>query len=263
MTSGAATARSDHERRLRVEFRRRSPDSSIETPMVFCAREGQDVPLLACSQCSHCGGLEIDSTERGTFLRCRAEPPRREPVPARTGRPAHETVTIGQLMTQAVCSVTPNTSIGSLVALLLEKGISAVPVVDAEGKAIGIVSKTDLLRRYYDDAGSGESLPSTLRTSDGIDLDLGPGFHALQTGELDVSEVMTRRPFHLPQDATVGHAAAVMAYEGVHRLVVTTQTGKIAGILSALDILRWLACETGFVVPEVGHVRVTGDRNPP
>jgi CBS domain-containing protein len=201
----------------------------------------------------------VDASERGTFLRCRAEDAtptieRSAPTGA-VGRMSGASTRIGDFMTRAVCTVTPETSIEALVALLLERGLSAVPVVDAEGQAVGIVTKTDLLRRYYDDAGTGEGAPRSVRTAEGVELDLGPGFHALATGDASVSDVMTERVLHLPEDANVGHAAAVMAFEGVHRIVVTGADGRIAGILSALDILRWLACETGFIVPEVGHVR--------
>jgi len=191
-------------------------------------------------------------------LRCRGGPrspartvPRAEP--ATTAR--HTTPTIGELMTRAVRTVTADTSIESLVTLLLERGISAVPVVDADGKPIGIVSKTDLLRRYYDDGGTAETSPSAVQTADGVELDLGAGFHAVSTGDASVADVMTPRVLTLPEDAHVGQAAAVMAFEGIHRLLVVTPDGGIAGILSSLDILRWLASDTGFVVPEVGHVQ--------
>lgn len=227
--------------------------------MVFCPREQQEISLVVCSHCEHCDGLYVDASERGTFLRCRAEgdaTPIQRTAPADVAdRTRAASTRIGDLMTRAVCTVSPDTSIESLVALLLERGLSAVPVVDAAGKAVGLASKTDLLRRYYDDAGTGESAPRAVRTADGVELDLGRGFHALSTGDASVADVMTARVLHLPEDASIGHAAAVMAFEGVHRIVVTGENGRVAGILSALDLLRWLACETGFIVPEVRRVR--------
>ena len=256
--SSRTTTRSGRERRLKVMLRA-LPDGQAEEPMVFCAREGADVPLLFCSKCDHCGGLVVDASERGTFLRCRAEPdpiPRQREVPrVERGEGARGTTPIGELMTRAVRTVSPETSVENLVEILLGSGISAVPVVDADGRAVGIASKTDLLRRYHGDAGAAEAVPATLHTRDGVELEFEQGFHTLGTGELSVAEVMTPRVLNLPEDATVGHAAAVMSFEGVHRLVVNTRDGQVAGILSALDILRWLACETGFIVPEVGRLR--------
>jgi CBS-domain-containing membrane protein len=51
------------------------------------------------------------------------------------------------VMTREVVSVTPDTPMQQIAALLLEKGISAVPVVDNSGAPIGIVSEGDLIGR--------------------------------------------------------------------------------------------------------------------
>jgi len=54
--------------------------------------------------------------------------------------------------------------------------------------------------------------------------------------------------FALPEDATLSQASALMAYEGIHRLPVTCAEGKVVGIVSTLDILRWLAEQDGYLV---------------
>jgi CBS domain-containing protein len=43
-------------------------------------------------------------------------------------------------------------------------------------------------------------------------------------------------------------AATVMAIEGVHRIPVTSESGEVVGILSALDVLRWLAEQDGYAI---------------
>ena len=45
-------------------------------------------------------------------------------------------------------------------------------------------------------------------------------------------------------------AAALMANKGFHRLVVVDETGAAVGILSSMDVLRWLAGQSGFVVAD-------------
>jgi CBS domain-containing protein len=49
------------------------------------------------------------------------------------------------VMTTEVITVDPDTSVQALAALLSERGISGVPVVDADNRVVGIVSKGDLL----------------------------------------------------------------------------------------------------------------------
>lgn len=56
--------------------------------------------------------------------------------------------------------------------------------------------------------------------------------------------------FTLPESASLSKAAALMAFEGVHRLPILSNDGKVVGILSALDVLRWLAKQQGYVVPK-------------
>ncbi len=55
------------------------------------------------------------------------------------------------VMTKAVVTVKPDTPIGKIAALLLEKRISGVPVVDETGSAIGLVTEGDLLKSHAPD----------------------------------------------------------------------------------------------------------------
>src|SRR4029079_18434500 len=65
-------------------------------------------------------------------------------------RPARQSIAdrtpVSAIMTTDVICVQPDVSIESVTRLLLERGISGVPVVDADGVPVGLVSKTDLLR---------------------------------------------------------------------------------------------------------------------
>ena len=44
------------------------------------------------------------------------------------------------------------------------------------------------------------------------------------------------------------HAAALMAYENIHRVPVVAADGAVIGIVSAMDIVRWVAEQDGYVV---------------
>lgn len=59
---------------------------------------------------------------------------------------------------------------------------------------------------------------------------------------------MTPIAFTLHENGTLSQAAALMAYEGIHRLHVTDQDGRVVGVLSSLDVLEWFAREDGYVL---------------
>jgi CBS domain-containing protein len=121
------------------------------------------------------------------------------------------------VMTKAVRTVTPGLRLDELSRIFLEDAISGAPVVDEDGRPIGMVSKTDLLRS------------NLLR-------------------ERIVDDVMTPLAMALPDDATVSQAAALMASERIHRVVVVSPDGRIVGLVSALDVLRWMAFADGYIV---------------
>jgi CBS domain-containing protein len=114
---------------------------------------------------------------------------------------------IEEVMTREVVCVTEELSVEALGTLLLERGIDGVPVVDAQGFPLGVVSKTDLLR---DRAGA------------------------------TVGQIMTRTAFTLPETSPIGDAVTLMAVEGVHRVPAVDQEGRVTGVVSTLDLLHWL-----------------------
>jgi predicted transcriptional regulator len=130
---------------------------------------------------------------------------------------------ISNVMERNVVSVPPDLDLPALSALLLAQGISGAPVVDPEGRPLGVVSKTDLVRA----------------------LNAGPH----PDPRLTVRDVMMPLSFSLTESSSIARAAALMTFEGVHRILIVNMSGAIVGVLSALDILRWVARKTGYVVP--------------
>jgi CBS domain-containing protein len=89
---------------------------------------------------------------------------------------------------------------------MLERSkVSAIPVVDDDGRPVGIVSSTDLV--------------PTLK------------------GGSPISSIMTEKVYTVPQYDDVSTAARVMRNHKIHRVVVTHEQ-KVVGILSAFDLLR-------------------------
>ena len=253
----------DRERRQRVVFRRVQHEEvgTGRALGVFCARQARAIDLRECRHCEHSQGLCINPTDGDTFLRCAggetevAEALDRSAEPG-PDAPARATQLRDIMTTPARC-VTPELSVSALTAVFLATGMSAAPVVDARGMAIGIVSKTDLLNEYFEREADAAAL--VVAMPDGNTLELGPGFSPERAAKSTVRDVMTHAVFSLPGEASISRAAALMAYEGVHRIVVTGRDGIAVGILSSLDILRWLARRDGYVLPDL--TRIQSNRN--
>lgn len=159
-----------------------------------------------------------------------------------TSHPPSLETTVAAIMTRAPICVRPTVGVGTLARLLLDEGMSGVPVVDGNGRPIGVVSKTDVLRYLHEKSDGAEAV---------IDQDaalaaFGDGFHLTATHDATVDDIMTPLVFALRHDVEIVRAAALMAGEGIHRLAILDDTGAVVGILSALDIVRWVAEEHGY-----------------
>lgn len=212
----------------------------------FCPRLERSMSMAECAGCEHHGGTFI-AHERA-FLYCAApsasqaqqEADRQQSAPATPG----EHTPISAIMTGDVVCVRPELSVESLSSLLLARGFSGAPVVDEEGRPLGVVSKTDLVR----DAGDGETQESVWITRNGRPHQLERGHHLEPIPRATVAEVMTPLTFALPENASISQAAALMVFEDIHRVPVVAADGKVVGIVSSLDVLAWLAGHDGYLV---------------
>jgi CBS domain-containing protein len=140
--------------------------------------------------------------------------------------PAPAMSTVREVMRSDVIFVRPDTSLITVAELLLDHHISGVPVVDSDGRLVGVISQTDLLRRQVEE--EGEAGPS-----------LGAGLHLIDSAV--AADVMTRKVLTVGQRDSVADAAKVMITAGVHRVPVVTKDDKLMGIVSTSDVVRWVA----------------------
>ncbi|MBU3929325.1 CBS domain-containing protein [bacterium] len=118
-------------------------------------------------------------------------------------------MTAKHIMTTNIETVTPETSLADAVNMLLMREISGMPVVDGEGRLMGVVSEKDVFRLAF----SGK------------------------VHESKVADVMTTKVVSFPPDADIRDIAKVLA-ENVFRTVPIVEDGKIIGIVSRADILE-------------------------
>lgn len=148
----------------------------------------------------------------------------RSPLPPRP--------TAADVMTPEPVCVEPSTTIRQLARLFEEHDISGCPVVDQQGRLIGVVSKTDLIRRCAE--GTPDRPPSYLfEVLFDTDTEV-----PMPEPLICVEDFMTEDPIAVPPNAPLAHVASLMAQSRVHRVVVVDQDRIPIGIITSLDMLR-------------------------
>jgi len=140
--------------------------------------------------------------------------------------------TVRDVMTTRVVAVRPDASFKDMATLLGRYRISAFPVVDDDGKVIGVVSEADMLPKEALVAGS--RVPG-----------LPPGRQSVvlhrrefcKAGGVTAADLMTRPPITITPDEPVTSAARLMYSCKVKRLPVVSGTGHLVGIISRADVL--------------------------
>ena len=164
---------------------------------------------------------------------------------------------ISVLLSHDAGSVGPQTSVEWLTSFLLERGLSAVAVTSEGGALVGVVSITDLLREVHDRGDVEERKPLRMLEKSGLQVDLGDGFNGTCLARATVEEIMTPSTFTLPETASIARAASLMAFEGVSQLPVACSRCNGVCIVSALNVMSWLARESGFALsPPIEHAPI-------
>jgi CBS domain-containing protein len=122
-------------------------------------------------------------------------------------------------MRRAAVAVRPGLAGATAAAALRARGQAGAPVVDGEGKPVGWVAEVDLLR-----ARRGAK----------------------------VADTMTRAALAVAETAPLSRAAALLAAHGLEHIPVVSADGVVVGVLTALDVVSWLASPEGAGVPEDG-----------
>ena len=145
--------------------------------------------------------------------------------------------TARDIMIKDVICVPEEMDLRDLARLFLEKGITGAPVVDHEGNLQGVISQTDLL--YYQLArGDGLTLESDFYQSVKVEgRHLPSGFQVEDTNSQRVADVMTPVVHSVLEAADVDAVARLMTRKHIHRVIVRNGR-KVAGIITALDVLR-------------------------
>ena len=140
-----------------------------------------------------------------------------------------------EIMTIGVHTVTPDVSVGDAARLLIEQGISGLPVVDDGGQLVGMVTEGDFLRRA--ETGTQRRRPRWL------EILVGPGRLAseyVHTHARKVADIMTSEVVTVSADAPVQDIVDVMERHRIKRVPVI-KDGAVVGIVSRANLVQALA----------------------
>jgi CBS domain-containing protein len=141
---------------------------------------------------------------------------------------------VGDIMTLNVISVRGDEAVLEAAGLMLQNRISGLPVVDAAGKLIGIVTEGDFLRR--DEIGTQRRRPKWL------EFLVGPGRLAseyVQAHGRKVDEIMTPDPCSVTEDESLESVVDLMEHRRIKRLPVVRDE-RLVGIVSRANLVHAL-----------------------
>ncbi|MFE2547374.1 CBS domain-containing protein [Streptomyces sp. NPDC059355] len=132
--------------------------------------------------------------------------------------------TVSDVMTHTAVAIGREASYKEIVELMHQWKVSAVPVLEGEGRVVGVVSEADLLPKEEFRC-TDPTLPEQLED-------------ASKAGAVLAEELMSSPAITVHPDAPVAEAARIMARKHVKRLPVVNALGMLEGVVSRSDLLK-------------------------
>src|SRR6516225_2974000 len=141
------------------------------------------------------------------------------------------------IMVTDVITVTPESDVPQVAALLLTNHVSAAPVVDADGHLVGMISEGDLLHRG--ESGTAHERPWWLQMLMSRELLAGEFVreHSRRAGDLMTRDVVSAAP-----DTPVADIATLLERHRIKRVPIVAD-GRLVGIVSRANLIQALASQ--------------------
>lgn len=147
---------------------------------------------------------------------------------------------VKEIMAKEVVSIKPDDTALAALSLLFKMQISGLPVIDTQGKLVGMFTEKEVLSyvlpSYLDKVGRfvyEEDPKSTKRK-------------CLELGKIKVSQLMRKEVVTTNEDVTLCEVARIMLTQKARRIPVLDKSGKVSGIVARGDIVRALTEEAGI-----------------
>jgi CBS domain-containing protein len=134
-----------------------------------------------------------------------------------------DVVPVTWIMGEEVICAREDLELETVLDLVVHQRIGCLPIVDCNGHPIGMITKLDLVEQMVDAKEPESSAP------------------------LRAAQVMMPLALSLDEHASIAHAAAMMAVEDVHHVPIVSGRGLLIGVVSSMDIVRWLARNDGYL----------------
>ncbi|MCM8779603.1 MAG: CBS domain-containing protein [Candidatus Omnitrophica bacterium] len=141
---------------------------------------------------------------------------------------------VGDVMVRDVKSLLPDTNAQEAMDLLEKMQISGLPVINKEGKLVGMFTEKAILRHIL--PGYVEKVGSFVYAEDVKAIRRKFG----QLSEMKVNDLMRQEVVTTTEDASLYEVARLMLTEKARRVPVVDKTGKVLGIIARCDILKAL-----------------------
>jgi CBS-domain-containing membrane protein len=159
-------------------------------------------------------------------------------------------LTAEELMSRDLITIPQQITLRAAAHTLAQAGVSGAPVTDENGRCVGVLSVTDLVRWLDTDGG-----PSRRAVPEASSFCCDWGSLDLATLPPEaVSRYMTTEVVTAPPDARVGELARWMLAAHIHRIVIIDHQGSPVGIVSTTDILAAVAHEEAREADPAGAV---------
>ncbi|MFF3582522.1 CBS domain-containing protein [Streptomyces mirabilis] len=134
---------------------------------------------------------------------------------------------VSDVMTHTVAAIGRKANFKEIVQLMEQWKVSALPVLEGEGRVIGVVSEADLLPKEEFRDSDPDRHTQLRRLSD-----------LAKAGAVTAEDLMTAPAVTVQANATLAHAARTMAHAKVKRLPVVDDMGLLEGVVSRGDLLK-------------------------
>ena len=136
------------------------------------------------------------------------------------------------VMTTSLLTLTPDLPVGQAARMLAERGVSGAPVLDAEGRLVGMLTEGDLIRRLAAATDKPRSWFLGLFGSAPAQAE-----HYARSHGRRVRDVMTAAVESVTEASPIAEVAAILERRGIRRVPVL-RDGKLVGIVSRADLLK-------------------------
>ena len=150
--------------------------------------------------------------------------------------------TAKDIMQTQVVTVSPDAPLHSTQRLFYEEGIHGAPVVDEQGRVVGMITSTDILRAATEAEEEGVSDPGYFlddpEDSGGL-LPLPLDNYQERLKDITVADFMTEGVVHVAPSTPISDLARTIRENRIHRLLVV-ENGTLRGIVSTFDLVTLL-----------------------